>query len=47
MTTESYNAWFRKKVQEALEETGPGIPHAEVKAKFFAKRDALLRKVKR
>ena len=27
---EAYDAWFRAKVQEALAETGPGIPHGEV-----------------
>ena len=27
-----YDAWFRAKVQEALDEPGPGIPHAEVMA---------------
>lgn len=47
MTTGIYEAWFSRKVREALEETGPGVPHAEVKAKFAAKREALLRKVKR
>ncbi|EMD3747740.1 type II toxin-antitoxin system RelB/DinJ family antitoxin [Salmonella enterica] len=44
---DSYDAWFREKVQQALEETGPGIPHAEVKAEFAAKRDALLKQAKK
>jgi DNA-damage-inducible protein J len=28
--SESYDAWFRAKVQEALMETGPAIPHGQV-----------------
>ena len=27
---EAYDAWFRAKVQEALMETGPAIPHGQV-----------------
>ncbi|MFT3973605.1 MAG: type II toxin-antitoxin system RelB/DinJ family antitoxin [Amaricoccus sp.] len=27
---EVYDAWFRAKVQEALADPGPGVPHAEV-----------------
>lgn len=27
---DSYDAWFRAKVQEALMETGPAIPHGQV-----------------
>lgn len=27
---QSYDAWFRAKVQEALDEPGEGIPHDEV-----------------
>ena len=27
---DSYDTWFRAKVQEALDEEGPGIPHDEV-----------------
>ena len=27
---EAYDAWFRAKVREALEDTGPTIPHDEV-----------------
>ena len=26
---DAYDAWFRAKVQEALDDTRPGIPHAE------------------
>ncbi|AXC67247.1 stability determinant [Salmonella enterica subsp. diarizonae serovar 59:z10:-] len=46
MTAESYDSWFRKKVQEALDDKSPGIPHAEIKAKFAARRDELLRQSK-
>jgi DNA-damage-inducible protein J len=28
---DAYDAWFRAKVQEALVETGPAIPHGQVK----------------
>lgn len=38
-----YDAWFRAKVQEALDEPGPGIPGEEVEA-FFAKKRAEWRK---
>lgn len=27
---DTYDAWFRAKVKEALEDTGPSIPHAQV-----------------
>ena len=27
---DTYDAWFRTKVKEALEDTGPSIPHAQV-----------------
>lgn len=37
----TYDAWFRSQVQEALNESGQGIPHEQVKAKFAAKRAAL------
>lgn len=35
----AYDAWFRKKVQEALDDQRPGIPDEEVSA-YFAKRRA-------
>jgi DNA-damage-inducible protein J len=35
----AYDAWFRAKVQEALDDPRPGIPHEEVEA-HFAKRRA-------
>ena len=28
--SDSYDAWFRAKVQEALDDPRPGIPHDEV-----------------
>jgi hypothetical protein len=28
----AYDVWFRAQVEEALAETGPGIPHEEVMA---------------
>ena len=33
---DSYDAWFRTKVQAALESDKPGIPHDEVMAKMWA-----------
>lgn len=41
----AYDAWFRKKVQEALDDPRPGIPHEEVKAHFAARRAAARAKV--
>jgi DNA-damage-inducible protein J len=37
--TAAYEAWFRRKVQEALNDTRPDIPHEQVE-KHFAKRRA-------
>lgn len=42
---EAYDVWFRAKVQEALDEPGPGVPHDVVMAEMRAlieskKRDA-------
>lgn len=31
---ETYDQWFRSKVREAMEDTSPGIPHAEVVAEI-------------
>ena len=31
---EGYDAWFRAKVQEALDDPRPGIPHEEVMAEM-------------
>lgn len=33
---DAYDRWFRDQVETALKETGPGIPHAEVKARTKA-----------
>ena len=41
-----YDAWFRARVQEALDDPGPLIPHEEVKAEFVKRRAALLAKIK-
>lgn len=40
---EAYDAWFRAKVQEALDDPRPRIPNEEVQREF-AKRKAELRK---
>lgn len=42
---QAYDAWFRAKVQEALDDTRPDIPHEEVTAEFAARRAATLRKL--
>ena len=34
---EAYDAWFRAKVQEALADTRPDVPHDEVVARVKAK----------
>jgi len=41
-----YDAWFRAKVQEALDDPRPGIPHAKVEASFAKRRAIALRKVR-
>ena len=33
-----YDAWFRSKVQEALDDLRPAIPHAQVEAHFSKRR---------
>jgi DNA-damage-inducible protein J len=40
----AYDAWFRAKVREALDDPRPGIPHAKVEARFARRRAAALRK---
>ena len=40
----AHDAWFRAKVQQALDDPRPAIPHDEVKA-HFAKRRAAARKL--
>jgi DNA-damage-inducible protein J len=41
-----HDAWFRAKVQEALDDPRPGIPHERVKAHFARRRAAALLKEK-
>lgn len=41
-----HDAWFRAKVQEALDDPRPGIPHEKVEAHFARRRSAALRKVR-
>ena len=41
----AYDAWFRKKVQEALDDPRPDIPDEEVSAYFARRRAAALRKL--
>lgn len=42
--TVEYDAWFRAKVQEALDDPRPAIPHETVKAHFAKRRVAARRK---
>lgn len=42
-----YDAWFRKKVQEALDDPRPPIPDSDVKAHFARRRAAALARAKR
>jgi DNA-damage-inducible protein J len=44
--TAEYDAWFRAKVQEALDDTRPAIPHDTVKAHFAKRRAAASRKAR-
>ena len=41
---ETYDAWFRAKVREALEDDRPDIRHEHVEVEFAARRAATLRK---
>jgi DNA-damage-inducible protein J len=41
-----HDAWFRGKVQEALDDPRPGIPHERVKAHFAKRRAAALQREK-
>ena len=45
-TTAEYDAWFRAKVQEALDDPRPTIPHETVKAHFAKRRAAARRKAR-
>lgn len=39
----THDAWFRAKVQEALDDPRPAIPHDKVEAHFAKRRAAVLR----
>jgi DNA-damage-inducible protein J len=43
----THDAWFRAKVQEALDDTRPAVPHEEVEARFAKRRAAALGKTGR
>ncbi|CAN7750748.1 hypothetical protein LJR084_006838 [Variovorax sp. LjRoot84] len=40
----AHDAWFRAKVQEALDDPSPAVPHEKVKAHFAKRRAAALLK---
>jgi DNA-damage-inducible protein J len=40
----AHDAWFRAKVQQALADTRPAVPHAKVEAHFATRRASALRK---
>ena len=42
-----HDAWFKAKVQEALDDTRPAIANKKVEAYFAKRRAAALRKIKR
>jgi DNA-damage-inducible protein J len=42
-----HDAWFRAKVQEALDDPRPAIPHVQVKEHFARRRAAALKKEQR
>lgn len=44
--TAEYDAWFRARVQEALDDPRPAAPHETVKAHFAKRRAAAQRKVR-
>jgi len=43
----AYDAWFRAKVQEALDDPRPMIPHAEVMKRSSERRAELLAKLRK
>jgi DNA-damage-inducible protein J len=43
-STAEHDAWFRAKVQEALDDPRPGIPHEQVKAQFAQRKAAAMKK---
>ena len=42
----AHDAWFRAKVQEALDDPRPGIPHKKVESHFTKRRANALRKMR-
>jgi len=40
----AHDAWFRAKVQEALDDPRPAVPHDQVEAHFAERRAAALRR---
>ncbi|MCW2318401.1 DNA-damage-inducible protein J [Rhodoblastus acidophilus] len=46
-SSDAHDAWFRAKVQQALEDTRPDVDDAEVEARFAEWRAASLRKAGR
>ncbi len=42
----AHDAWFRAKVQAAIDDPRPAIAHAQVKARFSQRRSAALNKAK-
>lgn len=42
----AHDAWFRAKVQEALSDPRPAIPHEKVEARFTKRRAAAVRKAR-
>ncbi len=45
--TAAHDAWFRAKVQEALDDPRPAMPHDQVEAHFAQRRAEALRKAGR
>jgi DNA-damage-inducible protein J len=45
-TSAEYDAWFRARVREALDDPRPDIPHKQVKAHFAVRRKAAFDKAK-
>ncbi len=41
----AHDAWFRAKVQQALADPRPAVPHDDLEAHFATRRAAVLRKV--
>ena len=42
-STAAYDAWFRAKVREALDDPRPAVPHEKVKARFARRKAAALK----